>query len=76
MALTNLREIGDGASSDVSPRLITLMQLLSREAGHKSVDFDLFEAASLNTVRVHLNIDIEAILKLQRKVHDYSENRV
>lgn len=50
--------------SDVSSQNITPTQRKIRDINSKSVVFNLYEAASLNSVNVNLAIDFEAILKL------------
>ena len=52
------------------------MQQKIREINEKKVSIMLTEAATLNTVTSSLEVDFDAILKLQRKLPEYSENRI
>lgn len=47
-----------------------------RDLSKRRVLLNLYESRSLCKVAVKLEVDFEAILKLQRKIADYSEKRL
>ena len=47
-----------------------------KDVAKRRVILNVFEAKHLSKVTVKLEVDFEAILKLQRKISDYSQRRL
>ena len=74
--LVGVRDMCETVGTEVSSRRLNDVELKIREIHDRQVALSLTEARSLTTVTVKLDVDFESILKLQRKLSEYSAKRI
>ena len=74
--LKGVREPCDTIASEISSHDLNDIQKRVRDINDKQVLLTLTEASTLTPVSVKLEIDFDAILKLQRKLSHYSDHRI